>query len=90
VYIVIDKIFTEAERYREKSDGKGNDVVYRRPVFDVLCRILKLIDCLRFYFSLKNIYGYVSITSEGPQNLGLCSALRAFEQGRIFIVPHLL
>jgi hypothetical protein len=24
------------------------------------------------------------------QNLGLCSALRAFEQGGIFIVPHLL
>ena len=23
-------------------------------------------------------------------NLGLCSALRAFEQGGIFIVPHLL
>jgi hypothetical protein len=23
-------------------------------------------------------------------NLGLCSAVRAFEQGRIFIVPHLL
>jgi hypothetical protein len=24
------------------------------------------------------------------QNLGLCSALRAFEQGGILIVPHLL
>jgi hypothetical protein len=24
------------------------------------------------------------------QNLGLCTALRAFEQGGIFIVPHLL
>jgi hypothetical protein len=27
---------------------------------------------------------------EGLQNLGLCSALRAFEQGGIFIMPHLL
>jgi hypothetical protein len=29
-------------------------------------------------------------TSEGLQNLGLCSTLRAFEQGGIFFVPHLL
>jgi hypothetical protein len=32
----------------------------------------------------------VTITGEGLQNLGLCLALKAFEQGRIFIVPHLL
>jgi hypothetical protein len=31
-----------------------------------------------------------TIVGEGLQNLGLCSALRAFEQGWIFIVPHLL
>jgi hypothetical protein len=32
-----------------------------------------------------------TITGEGLQNLGLCSARRAFEQGGgIFIVPHLL
>jgi hypothetical protein len=34
-------------------------------------------------------YGDVIITGEGLQNLGLCSALRAFEQRGIFIVPHL-
>ena len=39
------------------------------------------------YFDL---YGDVTIAGEGLQNLGLCSALRAFEQGGIFIVPHLL
>jgi hypothetical protein len=33
---------------------------------------------------------FTYITGEGLQNLGLCSALRAFEQGGIFIVPHLL
>jgi hypothetical protein len=33
---------------------------------------------------------FTYITGEGLQNLGLCSAIRAFEQGRIFIVPHLL
>jgi hypothetical protein len=33
---------------------------------------------------------YLYLADEGLQNLGLCSALRAFEQGGIFIVPHLL
>jgi hypothetical protein len=31
-----------------------------------------------------------TITGEGLQNLGLYSALRASEQGGIFIMPHLL
>jgi hypothetical protein len=40
----------------------------------------------------KNVHSYedVTIANEGLQNLGLSSALRAFEQGEIFIVPHLL
>jgi hypothetical protein len=37
-----------------------------------------------------HLYGDVTIAGEGLQNLGLCSALRAFEQRGIFIVPHLL
>jgi hypothetical protein len=37
-----------------------------------------------------HLYGDVTIAGEGLQNLGLCSALRAFEQGVIFIMPHLL
>jgi hypothetical protein len=37
-----------------------------------------------------HIYGDVTIAGEGLQNLGLWSALRAFKQGGIFIVPHLL
>jgi hypothetical protein len=37
-----------------------------------------------------HLHGDVTITGEGLQNLGLCSALRAFELGGIFIVPHLL
>jgi hypothetical protein len=48
---------------------------------------------LLFYVPLKTIsliYGDVTISGEGLQNLGLCSALRAFEQGGNFIVPHLL
>jgi hypothetical protein len=46
-----------------------------------------------FYAPLKicfYLYGGVTIAGEGLQNLGLCMALRAFEQGGIFIVPHLL
>jgi hypothetical protein len=37
-----------------------------------------------------HLYGDVTIAGEGLQNLGLCSALRVFAQGGIFIVPHLL
>jgi hypothetical protein len=37
-----------------------------------------------------HLYGDVTNAGERLQNLGLCSALRAFEQGGIFIVPHLL
>jgi hypothetical protein len=37
-----------------------------------------------------HLYGDATIAGEELQNLGLCSALRAFEQGGIFIVPHLL
>jgi hypothetical protein len=36
------------------------------------------------------LYGDVTIAGEGLQILGLCSVLRAFEQGGTFIVPHLL
>jgi hypothetical protein len=42
--------------------------------------------CLRIF----HLYGDVIIAGEGLQKLGLCSALRAFEQGGIFIVPQLL
>jgi hypothetical protein len=51
-----------------------------------------MIDYLLFYIPLKNIslYEDVTITGEGLQNLGLCSALRAFQQGGIFIAPDLL
>jgi hypothetical protein len=37
-----------------------------------------------------HLCGDVTITGEGMQNLGLYSALMAFEQGGIFILPHLL
>jgi hypothetical protein len=56
---------------------------------------LRLIDWLIIYgFTSRSIifhlYGNVTIAGEGLQNLGLCSALKTFEQGGIFIVPHLL
>jgi hypothetical protein len=51
-----------------------------------------LINYLLFHVPLKLFYLYrdVTIAGEGLQNLGLYSALRAFEQGGIFIVLHLL
>jgi hypothetical protein len=60
----------------------------------ILCR---LIDWLIIYgftctscSRIFHLYGDVTIAGEGLQNLGLCSALRAFEQEGIFIVSHLL
>jgi hypothetical protein len=49
-----------------------------------------IIYCFTSRSRLFHFYGDVTITGDGLQNLGLCSALRAFEQGGIFIVPHLL
>jgi hypothetical protein len=49
-----------------------------------------LVGWLVVYRFTSRSYGDVTIAGEGLQNLGLCSALRAFEQGGIFIVPHLL
>jgi hypothetical protein len=52
---------------------------------------LENIDSLIIYCSrIFHLHGDVTITGEGLQNLDLCSALRAFEQGGIFIAPHLL
>jgi hypothetical protein len=50
----------------------------------------RLIDCFTSRSRIFHLYGDVTIAGEGLHNLGLCSALRAFEQGGIFIVPHLL
>jgi hypothetical protein len=49
-----------------------------------------LIDCLLFYVPLKN-FSFIWRRHHYQwrlQNLGLCSAIRAFEQGGVFIVPH--
>jgi hypothetical protein len=57
-------------------------------------RPIDLIDLIIYCFTSRSrifhLYGDITIASEGLQNLGLCSALRTFEQGGIFIVPHLL
>jgi hypothetical protein len=47
------------------------------------------------FFPLKEFFTCIDtspllLRAEGLQNLGLCSALSVFEQGGIFIVPHLL
>jgi hypothetical protein len=68
---------------------------YKMIGLDQLCAKDWLIDWLIIYsFTSRSrifdLYGNVTIAGEGLQNLGICSALRAFEQGGIFIVPHLL
>jgi hypothetical protein len=49
-----------------------------------------IIVCFTSHSRIFHLYGHVTITGEGLQNLGLSLALSAFEQGGIFIVPHLL
>ena len=46
--------------------------------------------CLKSHSKTFNLNGDVTIAGERLPNLGLCLALRAFEQGGIRIVPHLL
>jgi hypothetical protein len=46
--------------------------------------------CFTSRSRILHLYGDITITCEGLQNFGLRSALRVFEQGGIFIVPHLL
>jgi hypothetical protein len=50
--------------------------------------LITSIYCFTSRSRIFHLYGDVTITGEGLQNLVLCSALMAFEQGGIFIVPH--
>jgi hypothetical protein len=51
---------------------------------------MQLTGPLRPYDATEGLKGDVTIIGEGLQNLGLCSALKGFKQGGIFIMPHLL
>jgi hypothetical protein len=61
--------------------------IFGQPLFPVNITII-------FWFTSRlrifHLYGDVTITGKGLQKLGLCLALRAFEQGGIFILPQLL
>jgi hypothetical protein len=80
------------------SNEADSDFCHQPPTYAVNIvyfnhTLISYIDYLQFYVPLKNIslvYGDITIAGEELQNLGLCSAIRAFEQGGIFIVPHLL
>jgi hypothetical protein len=60
-------------------------IIYCFVTFDWL-----IIYCFMSRSRIFHLYGDITIASKGLQNVGLCSALRAFEQGGIFIMPHLL
>jgi hypothetical protein len=62
---------------------------YRISLIDWLIDWL-IIYCFTSCSRIFLLHGDVTIAGEGLQHLGLRSALRAFEQGGIFIVPHLL
>jgi hypothetical protein len=49
-----------------------------------------IIYCFTSRSKIFHLYGDVTNTGEELQNLRPCLALKAFEQGKIFIVAHLL
>ena len=49
-----------------------------------------IIYCFTSRSIIFHLNGDVTVAWEGLQNFGLSSALGAFKQGGIFIVPHLL
>jgi hypothetical protein len=69
---------------------------YEAEIYDSVVSLISsslewlIIYCFTSRSRIFHLYGDVTITGEGLQNLGLCSVLKAFEQGGIFIVPHLL
>jgi hypothetical protein len=75
-------------------------LIYNRDIIDVepwtIVKVAEAIETYDWLFIVlsrsrsSHLYGDVTIAGEGLQNLGLCSALWAFEQGGIPIVPHLL
>jgi hypothetical protein len=79
------------------SNGKyyltTGDIIKNIPCQIVRVRFIvyrRLIAPLKNFYLHVHVYGDVTTAGEGLQNLSLCSALRAFEQGGVFIVPHLL
>jgi hypothetical protein len=52
------------------------------------CLIDWLIILLRPAQEFFHLYGDITTTGEGLQNFGLCTELRAFEQGGIFMTCH--
>jgi hypothetical protein len=63
----------------DAKDEKEKNILERLIIYDITSRS-----------GIFHLYGNVTIDGKGLQNLDLCSALRAFKQGEIFIVPNLL
>jgi hypothetical protein len=60
--------------------------IYKPDVYSRYIYRRLIIYCFTSLLSIFHLYGDITIVGEGLQILGLCSALSAFEQGRIFIV----
>jgi hypothetical protein len=72
---------------------EGMNTAPWRHEYSITLEVPSPLTCGLFVWVLRpaqEYFTYVTITDEGLQNLSLCSALRAFEQGGFSIVPHLL
>jgi hypothetical protein len=67
----------------------GSCCKVRRSSSDLIIRSRLIMYGFKSRSRIFHLYGYVTIANGVLQKLGLCSALSAFEQGGIFILPHL-
>jgi hypothetical protein len=91
VYWLISESFKKIHQtISEKTEGKNNNNNKQYDYKKVFRCDWLIIYGFTSRSRIFHLYGDVTIAGKGLQNLGLSSALRAFEQGGIFIVPHLL
>jgi hypothetical protein len=88
-FVLLHEVINITFREKKKRDTKNYSfqTYHWRWLYD--CWLVT--NCFTSRSRIFQIYGDITNTVEGLQNVGLCSALRAFEQGAgaIVIVPHL-
>jgi hypothetical protein len=70
-------------------DKKVNSYLFSQNIFYIFFKMAVMVQKKKCTMRKHNL-DHVTIAGEGLQNFGLCSVLRALEQGGIFIVPHLM
>jgi hypothetical protein len=87
--------FLEIIRYKIRLCRTEQAIVWKILITTYLIVYIYTAVWLVIYYSTSHsrifhLYRDIAITGEGLQNLGLCLAVKTFEQGGIFIVVHLL